>query len=360
LYFESLEGYLNPSRFTPMNEDVRRDFQAKHNIDPLDLYREESPLFHKKTATGMRAFLEYRSDLAKHMQEEWIEELEKIRATKTHLDLVLTHVDDRFDTQMRDLIGADAGRLLPILDRHDITFLIEDPATIWHLGPERYPEIYRRYLPLTTRHDKLAIDINIVERYQDVYPTKQQTGTELFQLVHLAARAFRRVALYFEYSILTQDIPLLPAAIAVVDHAEQQGDQLLIRTQQGVGVPWKGPVKVNGHTWPVQDDQVVWLPAGECKIEPANEAPTVRVVDFNGDLQSAAVTKRGVEVAYRSSSRAFMVLDKAPSRVEIDGELVTQPRVLTSAGRHTLVLPRGQHIVNVDVNQGMPEGAASQ
>ena len=40
--------------------------------------------------------------------------------------------------------------------------------------------------PLTPRSDKLAIDINVVERYQDVYPTKQQTGTELFQLVHLA------------------------------------------------------------------------------------------------------------------------------------------------------------------------------
>src|SRR2546421_207982 len=55
------------------------------------------------------------------------------------------------------------------------------------------------------RADKLAIDINVVDRYQDVYPTKQQTGTELFQLVHLAAGSFARVALYFENSILAPD-----------------------------------------------------------------------------------------------------------------------------------------------------------
>jgi len=98
---------------------------------------------------------------------------------------------------MRDLIGADAGKVLPLLQQHDFTFLIEDPATVWNLGPQRYPEIAKRYQPLTSHPEKLAIDINIVDRFQDVYPTKQQTGTELFELVHLASTAFPRVALYF-------------------------------------------------------------------------------------------------------------------------------------------------------------------
>src|SRR5207249_9472903 len=118
------------------------------------------------------------------------------------------------DNRMRDLIGADAGKVLPLLEQHDFTFLIEDPATIWNLGPQRYPQIAARYRPLTRSAEKLAIDINIVERYQDVYPTKQQTGTELFQLLHLASGAFSRVALYFEKSILPQDLPFLSAAAA--------------------------------------------------------------------------------------------------------------------------------------------------
>ena len=185
-----------------------------------------------------------------------------MRASKPDLDLVLTHVDDRFDTRMHDLIGADAARVLPLLDRHDFTFLIEDPATIWNLGPQRYPQIAARYQPLTAHSNRLAIDINIVERYQDVYPTKQQTGTELFQLVHVAAQSFSRVALYFENSILTPDLPLLASAGASVDKAEQNGSQLVIESHNGVGVPWQGPALVNGRLWPVHSDTMLWLPAG--------------------------------------------------------------------------------------------------
>ena len=66
--------------------------------------------------------------------------------------------------------------MLPLLDTHSFTFLIEDPATIWNLGPQRYPAIAERYRAAHPRTEKLAIDINIVERYQNVYPTKQQTG----------------------------------------------------------------------------------------------------------------------------------------------------------------------------------------
>ena len=47
-----------------------------------------------------------------------------------------------------------------------------------------------------------------MDRYQDVDPTKQQTGTELFELVHLASGAFPRVTLYFENSILQPDLAI--------------------------------------------------------------------------------------------------------------------------------------------------------
>ena len=35
LYFESLEGIGNPSRFTPMNDDVRTQFRAAARLRPL-------------------------------------------------------------------------------------------------------------------------------------------------------------------------------------------------------------------------------------------------------------------------------------------------------------------------------------
>ncbi len=212
LYFESLEGAANPARFTPMNKDIRDEFLALYNFDPIELFQSAKP-----DDKRLQIFLDYRADLARRQQEKWIEQVEAIRVSKPDLDLVLTHVDDRFDTRMHDLIGADAARVLPLLDRHDFTFLIEDPATIWNLGPQRYPQIAARYQPLTSHRSRLAIDINIVERYQDVYPTKQQTGTELFQLVHTAAQAFPRVALYFEtpYSRLTWRCWPRPAPVSI-------------------------------------------------------------------------------------------------------------------------------------------------
>jgi hypothetical protein len=340
LYFESLEGAANPARFTPMNADVRRDFQKTGGFDPLTLFQNAG------NASRLRAFLDYRAELARKMQSRWIGEIEVLRRNKPDLDLVLTHVDDRFDNRMRDLIGADAGKVLPLLKQHDFTFLIEDPATIWNLGPQRYPQIAERYRPLTDRFDKLAIDINIVERYQDVYPTKQQTGTELFQLLHLAAVSFPQVALYFENSILTPDLPLLSAAAASVDRFERDGRTLTVTSKFPVGVRWNGPATVNGRVWPIHDTNTVWLLAGVNRVEPAAKDAPVLILDFNGRLQSAHSLNDGVEFSYQSSARAIAVLNVRPRAMELDG-VRSEPAVIESEGKFVVMLPRGQHLASL-------------
>ena len=345
LYFESLEGAADPARFTPMNPDIRHEFQTLHGFDPIELFQSAKPPA-KSDDARLRIFLDYRANLALRQQEKWIGEIESIRASKPDLDFVLTHVDDRFDTRMHDLIGADAARVLPLLDRHDFTFLIEDPATIWNLGPQRYPQIAARYQPLTIHSNRLAIDINIVERYQDVYPTKQQTGMELFQQVHLAAQSFSRVALYVENSILTPDLPLLASAGASVDKAEQNGSQLVIESHNGVGVPWQGPALVNGRLWPVHSDTMVWLAAGSNTIEPAPKDCALRMVDFNGDLRSAGVTTDGLRFTYESSARALALLNARPRKLEIDGA-PSDPKLRESGPSFVLTLPRGKHVVQL-------------
>jgi len=343
LYFESLEGADNPARFTPMNADVREEFQRLHGFDPLTLFEPG-----KTDAAQLGTFLNYRAELAGRQQEEWIAKIETIRESKPNLDFVLTHVDDRFDTRMRNLIGADAARVLPLLDRHDFTFLIEDPATIWNLGPERYPKIAEKYQPLTKQTNKLAIDINIVERYQDVYPTKQQTGTELFELVHVAAKAFPQVALYFENSILAPDLPLLAASAATVDKVQQDGRRLIVDSPYGVGVPWQGPALVNGRQWPVHDQTTLWVPAGPNIIEPAAKDPALRMLDFNGNLRSAAASPAGLEFSYQSNARAAAVLNKRPQKLEVDGNSTAQP-LLESGLNFVILLPRGQHVVTISM-----------
>jgi len=341
LYFESLEGASNPARFTPMDDDVRAEFKAKTGWDPIQIYSG------RKDAASLRALLNFRADLVGRMQEEWMREIERCRTFKPDLDIVLTHVDDRFDSGMRDAIGADAGRVLPMLKQQDFTFLIEDPATVWNLGPQRYPEIAKRYAPITPKPERLAIDINVVDRYQDVYPTKQQTGTELFELVHVASGAFPRVALYFENSILPPDLPLLAAAASTVNRVQRTGEKLVVDAPYGIGVPWEGQALVDGRAWPARNNKIVWLPAGTHTLQPSDKGQATRLLDLNGVLVSAE--ERGaheIGFGYRSGSRAVAILDHRPRRVEVDGS--PRPVVtLDSDAGYALLLPRGEHLANV-------------
>jgi hypothetical protein len=270
--------------------------------------------------------------------------LESLRRGRPDLDLVLTQVDDRFDSTMRDAIGVDSQRLLPLADRQDFTFLIEDPATVWHLGAQRYQAIAEAYQPLAPHPEKLAIDLNIVDRYQNVYPTKQQTGTELFQLVHQAAAGFRRVALYFENSLLTPDLSLLSSAAAVVTRIDRINSRILVESPAGVGLPWTGGALLDGLFWPAADDHTVWVPPGKHTLEATLRRPGPRLVWFNGELRTARLAGPAlIEFQYDSQARAIAVLDRPVKRVEIDGA----PAGPASAGPATVFLPRGQHAVAV-------------
>jgi len=337
LYFESLEGMSNPSRFTPMNDDVRSQFRRAGGFDPIELFHD------RKDAPSQRAFLDFRAKLARDTQQEWLAEIEKMRRTRNYLDIVLTHVDDRLDTTMRDAIGADSAQVLPLMEHQSFTFMVEDPATVWNMPPQRYEEIARRYLPEATEPQRLAIDLNIVDRYQNVYPTKQQTGTELFEVVHSAAGAFARVALYFENSILSPDLALLPASAAVVSRIERLGPKLVVNSPHGVGLRWSGPAMVDGQPWPALNDSLMFLPAGAHTVEAGTQILPVRLIDFNGELTSAQILAGGLEISYKSSARALAVLNRKPVRLDVDGAECPPD----AAGPTAIFLPRGQHIVTI-------------
>ncbi len=341
LYFESLEGASNPARFTPMNDDARQQFQSAAGWDPIEIWGKHND------AASLRKFLDWRAGLARNMQQEWLVAVEGFRSFRPDLDIVLTHVDDRFDTGMTDSIGADAARVLPLLDSHSFSFLIEDPATVWNLGPQRYPEIAKRYQPLTGHTEKLAIDINIVDRYQDVYPTKQQTGLELYELVHLASSAFHRVALYFENSILKPDLQLLPASSAVVTSVVQEKRKVTVDSPYGVEMRWPGEgALVDGQPWPAISNGMIRLPAGVHVVEPAPRRDAVRLVDLNAALRRAAYDQsKRLQFEYTSESRAIARFDRPPQRLEVGGvPVAVQCRDTVGCA---VLLPRGAHKVLV-------------
>lgn len=346
LYFESLQGHHNPSRFTPMNVDIRGEFRTLAGFDPLELFNSASPLHFSRNPGGLRRFLDYRAGLAARIQQQWFEELSRWREARPHLDMVVTHVDDRLDGAMRDAIGSDSAVLLRLAKRYGFTFLVEDPATVWHLGPERYERLARLYSGGQAKLAHLGVDINVADRYQDVYPTKRPAGIELLLLVRQAAREFARVALYSENAIDRREDVWLSSAAAGSPRLRQAKDGLEVDSQAGFGLHWQGGALLNGRPWPVTDGETLWIPPGRHRLSASSQQLPLRLLDFSGTLLNAAVMSDGVRFHYSSESRAFVILDRRPERVLINGN-VYKPRMLKNGEGWSLVLPQGTATVEL-------------
>lgn len=289
LYFESLEGLENPARFTPFSSDAVSLFREQVGVEPVTLFAKgvDEALVEK--------FVEARAALAAKLQQEWLAKLAVLRDERPNFDVMLTHIDDRLDTNMRKALGADSARLLAATEAEDVPFLIEDPATVWHLGPERYREIRKHYNGLTKNPGRLAIDLNIVERYQDVYPTKQQTGGELVELIHEAAQNFDQVALYFEASLLPEDLPFVASAAA-----KPEARATWVRSE--------GALSVDGVAWPLRGGGAYLLPPGKHEVKAAAAASAWEVEPRN--LELLAYAPNG-EMTYSSRTQAWLFSKKA-------------------------------------------------
>ena len=125
LYFESLEGAGNPARFTPMNDDVRRNSAPRTASIPS--VRFSSPRNERQYAGQALSRFPRGSGRApaRRMDRRGGD---ACAAPNPDLDLVLTHVDDRFDPSMREKIGADVTRMLPLLASHELHFSDRRPG----------------------------------------------------------------------------------------------------------------------------------------------------------------------------------------------------------------------------------------
>jgi hypothetical protein len=346
LYFDGVQGTANLHEFTPLNAYVRNEFQASHGFDPLTLFQ------HPALPERMRAFLEYRTELSARLEARWIDALEEMRVEKPGLDLVLTHVDDLFDTSMRDALGADATRAVKLLNRHQMTLLVEDPATLWSLGPRRYAEIARRYAAMPAPMDRVGVDINVVARDGGPFPTATQTGLELMQLIHTASESFSRVAYYCESTIEDVDLRFLPAAAAAVSTWGRGEGGVTIESRDGIGVKWDGPALVDGAPWPIQDGKIVWVPAGRHRLQNAPTLPPFTVEDFNGTLEGARVIPEGIEISYRSDAPVLATLSRKLEGWTIDG-VAGEPEIRSGTGSSGVVsMPKGTHRMRLRFSPG--------
>ncbi len=353
IYYESLEGAQNPARFTPMSASTRKAFAEEAGFDPADLFNPESQLHLARNAAGLAQFLVWRQKRIGELHEEWLRFVGSLRGPAGERHVVVTQIDDQFDGSIRENLGADSRAILSLMYQHPFTFLVEDPATIWHLGPARYTEIARAYAKTTPFPERLAVDINIFPRYQDVYPTKRQTGIELYRLVHAAARAFPRVALYFEHVLATEDLPFLAAAALPEVKAHRTGAKVTVESAGPVGIAWSGPVLVNGNPWAARDEETVWLPQGRHSLERGTEDPPLLLRHLSGELHQLQSAGNRMSFHYRGEARTIATFNQAPEKLWIDDEQIAAP-VYEAAQGYYVMLPAGEHLVTVEAARATP------
>ena len=118
-----------------------------------------------------------------------------------------------------------------------------------------------------------------------------------------------------------------------------------VDSPQSVRMPWSGAAELDGHLWPVQNQNTVLVPPGKHRLTPGMEMPRVRLADFNGDLHSAINAKDSVELAYVSRSRAIAILGSDVSSIDVDGAPYWKPG--TQNAGSSVLLPSGEHIVTL-------------
>ncbi|CAN5803496.1 hypothetical protein BH11GEM2_BH11GEM2_25960 [soil metagenome] len=348
MYFEGPIGLSNLAEVSPLNDDVRREVKERYGFDPADLFDRTSPRYYPGDPKKLQQYRDYRVELQYRLHVKLLDLLADIRRRKGSLGISVIYLDDIFEPKMRELVGADARRVLSLIPKDDFTFILEDAAMFWGLGPDRYATMAQQYAAVTPLADKLGVDINIVARPVISFPTNQQTGTEFLMLVSVAQQSFRTVMLYAENSILPPDVPMLAAAAATISSMRVTLDTIAVDSKHGVGVRWTGPALVDGAPWPYTDGSFVWVPAGQHEItrpgRASDDVVRTHLVDFNGEINTATATTRGLVLTYKAEARAIAILDRTPVTMRIDG-VVTTMKTLQRPDATVVLLPAGSHKV---------------
>jgi hypothetical protein len=348
LYFESTSGPADPESFTPMNKRVRKDYLNLSGIDPAEFFKPDSDCFWRRNKSAWSKFVDYRANLERNLNERVLQSLSDLRRTaRPWFDLILLYVDNIYDPSMREAVGADLTLILPLLDKYDFTLVMEDPSTVWHLGPRRYEELAAGYTRLTSKTDRLGIDINIVDRDQKVAPTRKQTGSEFLQLFHYAGRNFRTVMAYSEATMHPQDRDLVSYALASGASVKVLGGRAQIRSNRPVvfNTGNNDEILVDGRLWPCVRGKSVLVPAGthEISLRSGSDKDRPRLIRLNGSLRDAFYSgPRGIGFSYDSKARAIAVFDRPARSFQIDAGSIQPGR------SNRLMLPAGSHQVQAE------------
>jgi hypothetical protein len=252
LNYDTDHGPLNPAKYVPMNDDVRRDFAEARGFDPRLLFDAASPYFWQKNPKAFEQFNQFRSDIVTSWHREVLETLSPL-CQRYQWELVVTMLDSLHSKTLTRDTGVNSERILQLMDRYPFTLQVEDPAEFWSQTPDRYATFVNTYLKRVADSGRLIFDLNVIpsrSMAQSLLPTNAQTGVEFAQMLHHASQASGRVAVYAESTLLPQDFEVMESVLA---HSAGAGGS---RKDLSIGWPALAVSRVpavNGARWQTRD-----------------------------------------------------------------------------------------------------------
>ncbi len=360
LNYDTANGPETPKSYLPMGAATRTAFSAQAHFDPILLFNPKSPYYWRRNPGALKKFEAYRSQRVLTWHQELLDRITPIAASRD-MEVIVTMLDSLHSKTVNRDTGVDSRLILPLMKRYPFTLQVEDPAHFWADSPERYQKFAETYLKLVPDPRRLMFDINVVpdrDIAKSSAPTPTDMGVELAQtVVSAGGQGSGRVALYSEGTIPYQDMELLSRVMAHTVEVDTLSNSWTVAS--GIPVILKAPgqwqnYRVDHQIWPGWGKDSIVMPPGDHRITPFK--PRFRLVDtsaldmrllrFNGDMETLGPNKQGFGFTYNSMTRALAMLNREPHDILVDGASYGG-HAFPYAGYWNVRLPSGSHRVDV-------------
>jgi len=348
--FDTNKGAADPSKFVPMNADVREAFRREAGFDPREFFDPASPRFHRAAPRAWESFLRFRTRITAAWHSYFLEEIESVRKAKGRdMEIIVTAMDSLLHPEIVEECGLDTKDVIALMDRHDFTLQVEDPARSWTEAPDRYVALAAAYLERVPDPARLMFDINIVPRrgFESVsLPTDSAVGAELAATVFYAGLATGRVAVYSEFTVPPLDMDILPFVMGSDVEVKREGRGYRLEAGKPFQLFWNGRdsrPRLDGRPWPFATETTLSVPSGIHRLDFVPK----KILGFQGlehrvlldaDIENIDVEGNTIRLAYESPLAASLSFNRPLERIELDGR-----ELQADDGDLSLLLPRGRH-----------------
>jgi uncharacterized protein YdaL len=357
LNYDTDRGLKNPSRFVPMNDDVRKGFKKSAKFDPALLFDPHSRYYWEKNKKALAKFLDYRKQIINEWHIFFLDQLEQVKKRKKkEMETIVTVMDSLLHPEIVEECGVDTAAIIKLMDKYPFTLQVEDPARSWANTPERYGFYFETYKKHVKDLSRLMFDINVVDRKlasNDTLPSTYARGTELATTLYYAANASGRAGIYAESTVNPVDMDILPFVLgADVEIRENTEGEFSIDSKRPFTLSINNPSYIpymNGERWPFYGPKGISIPSGKQQLA----LKKIRTMDlhnldasitFEGDMYDLNMLGSIYGFRYDSPTPAALSFSRPLERIVLDSRLIDVPY-----DKNSIIFPKGEHTLEIFV-----------